>query len=322
LVPLGRAAWLVALGLAGLIAGGRWMLEGAAQMARALGVDELIIGLTAVAIGTGLPEVAATFSVVLFTILFQSQSMDGLLRRLGIIERSKARHAYERRQARAMASRAAYEHLKRTHRVGLTTDHTWDPLRGPARRRLQALTHAVQEGFGQAPEMGRQELAVAEREALPAQRARLRRLRREGALSYEGCGELAAEVDPSLVRREDPAAQGASASPVRTLAFVLVQGRDLKRATNALSSYGARCTRPSSRGGFLGQSGHLLLVGLGEGRLPGAMRLLEQVCRTRVEYVTAPLEAIPGPMPAPIAVQVRGATVFAFDVERHEEIGP
>ncbi len=60
LVPLGRAALLVVLGLAGLIAGGRWMLEGAAQTARDLGVDELIIGLTVVAIGTGLPEVAAT----------------------------------------------------------------------------------------------------------------------------------------------------------------------------------------------------------------------------------------------------------------------
>jgi cation:H+ antiporter len=60
LVPLGRAAFLVVLGLAGLIAGGHWMVEGAAQMARDLGIDELIIGLTIVAIGTGLPEIAAT----------------------------------------------------------------------------------------------------------------------------------------------------------------------------------------------------------------------------------------------------------------------
>jgi uncharacterized protein YaaQ len=65
----------------------------------------------------------------------------------------------------------------------------------------------------------------------------------------------------------------------------------------------------------------VLLVGLGEGRLPGALKALERVCRTRVEYVSAPLESIPGPMPSPIPVQVRGATVFAFDVERHEEIG-
>jgi uncharacterized protein YaaQ len=211
------------------------------------------------------------------------------------------------------------------HRDGLITTHTWDQLRGPARQRQEALTQAVQEAFGQAPEMGRQELAVAEREALRAQRAMLTRLRREGVLSDEAYGELIAEVDLSLETRhgfaEDLTAPGASPSPVRTLVFVLVQDRDLERAMNALSSYGARCTRLRSRGGFLGQSGHLLLVGVGEGRLPGAMHLLEQVCRTRVEYVSAPLEAIPGPMPAPIAVQVRGATVFAFDVERHEEFG-
>jgi CPA1 family monovalent cation:H+ antiporter len=269
--------------------------------------------------------VATTFGVVLFTILVQSLSMDGLLRRLGIIERSEARLEYERRHARALASRSAYEHLQRMHRDGLITTHTWDQLRGPARQRLEALTQAVQEAFGQAPEMARQELAVAEHEALRAQRAMLTRLRREGVLSDEAYGELIAEADLSLETRhgfaEDLTAAGASPTPVCTLVFVLVQDRDLERAVNALSSYGARCTRLRSRSGFLGHSGHLLLVGLGEGRLPGAMQLLEQVCRTRVEYVSAPLEAIPGPMPAPIAVQVRGATVFAFDVERHEEFG-
>jgi len=132
---------------------------------------------------------------------------------------------------------------------------------------------------------------------------------------------LAIVILAAKVFAEDPAVAEASPSPVRTLVFILVQDRDLERAMNALTSVGARCTRLRSRGGFLGQSGHLLLVGVGEGQLPGAMHLLEQVCRTRVEYVSAPLEAIPGPMPAPIAVQVRGATVFAFDVERHEEFG-
>lgn len=57
---LGTAAVLSLAGLAALILGGRWMLNGAVQLARDLGVDELIIGLTVVAIGTSLPEVAAT----------------------------------------------------------------------------------------------------------------------------------------------------------------------------------------------------------------------------------------------------------------------
>jgi CPA1 family monovalent cation:H+ antiporter len=268
---------------------------------------------------------ALTFGVVLFTILVQSLTMDGLLRRLKVIERSEERLEYERRHARALAARAGYEHLQRMHRDGLITSHTWDLLRVSARQRLEALTGAVQEAFGRAPEMGLQELAVARREALRAQRAMLARLRREGILSDESYGELVAEVDLSLdAGTETPAddpVNGPPGAPVRTLVFVVVQDRDLDRAMNALTSLGVRCTRLRSQGGFLGQASHLLLVGLGEGRLPGALKALEQVCRTRVEYVSAPLESIPGPMPSPIPVQVRGATVFAFDVERHEEIG-
>ena len=278
------------------------------------------------ALGTARDTILAlTFGVVLFTILVQSLTMDGLLRRLKVIERSEERLEYERRHARALAARAGYEHLQRMHRDGLITTHTWDQLRVSARQRLEALTGAVQEAFGRAPEMGQQELAVARREVLRAQRAMLARLRREGILSDESYGELVAEVDLSLEIEAEPlpheAVLGAPVAPVRTLVFVVVQDRDLDRAMNALSSNGARCTRLKSQGGFLGQGSHLLLVGLGEGRLPGTLKLLERVCRTRIEYVAAPLETIPGPMPSPIPVQVRGATVFAFDVERHEEIG-
>jgi uncharacterized protein YaaQ len=110
--------------------------------------------------------------------------------------------------------------------------------------------------------------------------------------------------------------------PVRMLIFIVVQERDLDRATNALSAFGAMCTRLKSQGGFLGQPNHLLLVGLGEGRLEGALELLERTCRTRVEYVMGPLESMPGAMPPPIPVEIRGATVFALNVERHEEIRP
>jgi cation:H+ antiporter len=51
---------LVVLGLALLVLGARWFVEGAIQVARAFGVSELIIGLTIVAAGTSLPEVAAS----------------------------------------------------------------------------------------------------------------------------------------------------------------------------------------------------------------------------------------------------------------------
>lgn len=51
---------MVLAGLGMLVLGARWMVEGAVVIARAMGVSELIIGLTIIAVGTSLPEVAAS----------------------------------------------------------------------------------------------------------------------------------------------------------------------------------------------------------------------------------------------------------------------
>lgn len=51
---------LVALGLVLLVLGSRWIVDGAEAMAAALGVPELVIGLTVVAAGTSLPELATS----------------------------------------------------------------------------------------------------------------------------------------------------------------------------------------------------------------------------------------------------------------------
>lgn len=47
---------LIGVGLGMLVLGSRWLVDAAVHMARALGVSELVIGLTVVAIGTSLPE--------------------------------------------------------------------------------------------------------------------------------------------------------------------------------------------------------------------------------------------------------------------------
>lgn len=47
-------------GLALLVVGSRWFVEGAISIARLMGVSELIIGLTIIAAGTSLPEVATS----------------------------------------------------------------------------------------------------------------------------------------------------------------------------------------------------------------------------------------------------------------------
>jgi len=48
------------LGLGLLVLGARWLVDGAVEAATALGVSNLVVGLTIVAAGTGLPEVATS----------------------------------------------------------------------------------------------------------------------------------------------------------------------------------------------------------------------------------------------------------------------
>jgi cation:H+ antiporter len=55
-----RNAAYIALGLIMLVVGSNWLVDGAIELARGFGVSELIIGLTIVAAGTSLPEVATS----------------------------------------------------------------------------------------------------------------------------------------------------------------------------------------------------------------------------------------------------------------------
>lgn len=61
-VPLWRAIAYIAGGLCGLVYGGNLFVDGASGLARQLGVSDAIIGLTVVAAGTSLPELAASLA--------------------------------------------------------------------------------------------------------------------------------------------------------------------------------------------------------------------------------------------------------------------
>ena len=56
---------LVVAGLALLVVGADWLVDAAVTFARSLGVSDLVIGLTIVAAGTSLPEVAASLTAAL-----------------------------------------------------------------------------------------------------------------------------------------------------------------------------------------------------------------------------------------------------------------
>lgn len=59
-MPTAKAVGGVIIGIAGLVVGGKWIVDGAIALASGFGVSETLIGLTIVAIGTSLPEMATS----------------------------------------------------------------------------------------------------------------------------------------------------------------------------------------------------------------------------------------------------------------------
>ncbi len=64
-MPARAAALWLALGLVALLGGSRLLVWGATNLATAFGVSDLVIGLTVVAVGTSLPELAAAVAAAL-----------------------------------------------------------------------------------------------------------------------------------------------------------------------------------------------------------------------------------------------------------------
>ena len=57
---IAKASLLVVSGLAGLVLGGKWIVDGAVSLASSLGLSQSLVGLTVVAVGTSLPELATS----------------------------------------------------------------------------------------------------------------------------------------------------------------------------------------------------------------------------------------------------------------------
>jgi CPA1 family monovalent cation:H+ antiporter len=265
-----------------------------------------------------------TFSVVLFTLLFQGILMESLLRRLGLITISEAQIEYQQRHARAIAARSGFEHVERLHKIGLVSNHTWEKIRPTILERVKALTSAVQEALQGAPELEAGELITARRESLRAQRNTLSSLRSDGVISQETYEQLVAEVDIALDTAADQWSrhifEDQTEDDICQLMMVVIQDRDLETVSNALSSRNIPVTRIQSTGGFLRQRNHLLLVGLPEGKLNQALEAVNRAGRSKVEYVTSP-KGMPGVVfGEPLQVEVHGATVFVFEIDRCEVI--
>jgi uncharacterized protein YaaQ/ribosomal protein L19E len=255
--------------------------------------------------------------------MIQGLSMEKLLQGFEMIpKKNEARQEYERRNARAVAARAAHEHLQRLYQQGLISQHTWETISPLLTERLRALTDAVREMASMAPDVLAEELDTAWREKLRVQRSTLSDLRTDGLLSEEIYRQLITEVDTalaegitgwaSLVRTRGAAAH------VRFLMTAIVQEQDVENALNALTHMGLPTTRLPSQGGLLGHRNVTLLVGLPEERIETAIQALRASSRSRVEFLPLPSSDISLPLQG-TQVRVGGVTLFLFDVEHYED---
>jgi CPA1 family monovalent cation:H+ antiporter len=268
---------------------------------------------------------AMAFGVVLFTLLVQGFSMGPLVQRLRLVQPDEKKDEYQRRHARAVASRRASEHLAHMSRQGLISEHTWQTLAAPLKEHNQALVNSVREAISADPSVQVAELDISRREYLRSQRSSFAELLRDGVISDETYSQLLAEVDAALASNESYWADIMIASEARSksinrLITAVVQEQDAENAISALDKLGFSITRLPSSGGFLGRRNVTLLIGLAQGREEQVTSALYQSCRTRVEYVTLPLEGSPMPLTTPTPITVGGATLFAFDIERYEEL--
>jgi len=103
-------------------------------------------------------------------------------------------------------------------------------------------------------------------------------------------------------------------STINRMVTAVVQEQDVESAIRSLLKLSYSVTRLPSTGGFLGRRSATLLVGFPAGEEVHLVDALRENCRTRVEYVTIPLEGSPLHLPAPTPIQVGGATIFEFEI--------
>jgi Na+:H+ antiporter len=267
---------------------------------------------------------AMAFGVVLFTLLVQGFSMDWLTRRLRIVERSSVQEEYERRHARFVAGRAAYDYVRRLSSQGLISEHTWSRLAPLMERQNAGLVAAVKEVMVSDPAVEAEELDTARREALRAQRTALAGLRHDSVISEDVYSQLIGEVDAALAEEQLPwpellRAGEAASFRVTRLMTVMIRAQDLENVLNALTQMGFAVDHLPSTGGYLNHRNVTLLVGLTEGREELAVKTLKRAAGGKLEFTAAGLDAGNFRMPPAAPVQVGGATIFTFEVDSYEE---
>ncbi len=254
---------------------------------------------------------AMVFGVMLFNLLVQGSSMGPLVRRLKLSQRTETQDEYERRHARAVASRVAYAHLEQRFNEGLISRHTWESISSLLERRIEALSQAVGEMMKIDPSVEAEEFDTAWREALRAQRSAFRSLLMDGVITEDTFSILIGEVDSALTNSEEYPTLYES-RPAEKLMTVFIEEQDAESAVNALNKAGVSVTRLPSTGGFLKRKITTLLLGIPSNDKDAVIKALKASCQKRSGFFHPTINDL--------SVDIGRATIFSFDIERYEEL--
>lgn len=143
------------------------------------------------------------FGVALFTLLIQATTMRPLVRRLGIITTSPVQVDYEQRHARLNALRSAESHIERRYREGLISTPAWERIKSKLHTQKALLADSVRQLLKVEPKLETEELELARREILRAQRSAYLGMRADGVISEEIFETLASEIDATLENEDE-----------------------------------------------------------------------------------------------------------------------
>jgi CPA1 family monovalent cation:H+ antiporter len=141
---------------------------------------------------------AMTFGVVLFTLLAQGTTIQFLLERLGLTERSPQWVAREMKLGQLFATQAGLRRLEEMHREGRLPDDMWAGLRAGYRQDQRKVVEAMNRLFHEHAELEGEMLLQARREALKAERGALWDAVRRNLLSDPVYEKLSTEIDYRL----------------------------------------------------------------------------------------------------------------------------
>ena len=112
-----------------------------------------------------------------------------------------------------------------------------------------------------------------------------------------------------------------SRNVVNQLVIATVSGAQAGALTDRLTRDGFYVTQVDSSGGILYEATVSLIIGLNQARLPRLLEHIRECCPTRRRFIPAHVEApLLEIQPVMIEAEVGGATIYALDIERFEQL--